>query len=136
MHRIDFRLDQITKVEGDASMDVVVEDGKVTDVKFAIVENKRFFTTAMKGKNIAAIPAHLARICGTCSNAHVMAAITACEDAIGIKPTSQTMLLRKLTMHGLMIRDHALHLYLFVMPDLYGKDAFLDFDDHDPVQHQ
>lgn len=39
-------------------------------------------------------------------------------------------------MHGLMIRDHALHLYLFVMPDLYGKDAFLDFDDHDPVQHQ
>ena len=136
MHRIDFRLDQITKVEGDASMDVVVEDGKVTDVKFAIVENKRFFTTAMKGKNIAAIPAHLARICGTCSNAHVMAAITACEDALGIKPTPQTMLLRKLTMHGLMIRDHALHLYLFVMPDLYGKDAFLDFDDHDPVQHQ
>lgn len=136
MHRIDFKLDQITKVEGDASMDVVVEDGKVTDVKFAIVENKRFFTTAMKGKNIAAIPAHLARICGTCSNAHVMAAITACEDALGIKPTPQTMLLRKLTMHGLMIRDHALHLYLFVMPDLYGKDAFLDFDDHDPVQHQ
>lgn len=136
MHRIDLRLDHITKIEGDASMDVVVEDGKVTNVKFAIVEYKRFFTEAMKGKNIVAIPAHLARICGTCSNAHVMAAITACEDALGITVTPQTKLLRKLTMHGLMIRDHALHLYLFVMPDLYGKDAFLDFDDNDPIQHQ
>ena len=136
MHRIDLRLDHITKIEGDASMDVVVEDGKVTNVKFAIVEYKRFFTEAMKGKNIAAIPAHLARICGTCSNAHIMAAITACEDALGIVPTPQTKILRKLSMHGLMIRDHALHLYLFVMPDIYGKDAFLDFDENDPEQHQ
>ncbi len=136
MHRIDIKLDSITKVEGDASMDVVVEDGKVTNVKFAIVEYKRFFTTAMKGKNIAAIPAHLSRICGTCSNAHVMASIAACEDALGIEVTPQTKVLRKLTMHGLVSRDHALHLYLFVMPDLYGKDAFLDFDENDPEQHQ
>jgi coenzyme F420-reducing hydrogenase alpha subunit len=136
MHRIDLRLDHITKIEGDASMNVTVEDGKVTDVKFAIVEYKRFFTTAMKGKSIAAIPQHLARICGTCSNAHVMAAIAACEDALGIEPTPQTRLLRKLVMHSLMIRDHALHLYLFVMPDLFGKDAFLDFDENDPEQHQ
>jgi coenzyme F420-reducing hydrogenase alpha subunit len=117
-------------------MDVVVEDGKVTNVKFAIVEYKRFFTEAMKGKNIAAIPAHLSRICGTCSNAHVMAAIAACEDALGIQVTPQTKLLRKLVMHGLVSRDHALHLYLFVMPDIYGKDAFLDFDENDPEQHQ
>ena len=136
MHRIDLRLDHITKVEGDASMDVTVNDGKVTDVKFAIVEYKRFFTEAMKGKSIAAIPAHLSRICGTCSNAHVMAAIAAAENALGIEVTPQTKLLRKLTMHGLVSRDHALHLYLFVMPDLFGKDAFLDFDDKDPVQHQ
>lgn len=136
MHRIDLRLDHITKVEGDASMDVVVEDGKVTNVKFAIVEYKRFFTEAMKGKNIAAIPAHLSRICGTCSNAHVMASIAACEDALGIQVTPQTKLLRKLVMHGLVSRDHALHLYLFVMPDIYGKDAFLDFDENDPEQHQ
>jgi coenzyme F420-reducing hydrogenase alpha subunit len=54
-------------------------------VKFAITEYKRFFTEAMKGKSIVAIPAHLARICGTCSNAHVMAAITACENALGIE---------------------------------------------------
>ena len=27
-----------------------------------------------------------------------------------------------------MIRDHALHLYLFCLPDLFGKDSILDFD--------
>jgi coenzyme F420-reducing hydrogenase alpha subunit len=51
-------------------------------------------------------------------------------------PSEQTKLLRALVMHGLMIRDHALHLYLFSMPDIFGKDAFLDLDEGDSVQHQ
>jgi coenzyme F420-reducing hydrogenase alpha subunit len=115
---------------------VKVEDGKVTDVRFQTVEYKRFFTVAMQGKSILAIPAHLARICGTCSNAHVMAAIEACEDALDITPSEQTNVLRALTMHGLTIRDHALHLYLFSLPDVYGKDAFLDLDEAIPEEHQ
>jgi coenzyme F420-reducing hydrogenase alpha subunit len=39
-------------------------------------------------------------------------------------------------MHGLVIRDHALHLYLFCLPDVFNIDAFLDLDENDPVQHQ
>ncbi|MEK7118235.1 MAG: nickel-dependent hydrogenase large subunit, partial [Patescibacteria group bacterium] len=119
-------MEHITKIEGDASISVRVEDDKVVNVKFQTVEYKRFFTEAMKGKAIMAIPAHLARICGTCSNAHIMAAIEACEDALGLVPSEQTDILRALTMHGLIIRDHALHLYLFSLPDILGKDAFLD----------
>ena len=136
MHTFDLSMEHITKVEGNASLNLKVENGKVTDVKFAIEEYKRFFTDAMTGKPIAAIPAHLARICGTCSNAHIMCSIAACENALGIEPTAQTKLLRSLTMHGLIIRDHALHLYLFCMPDIYGKDAFLDLDETDSEQHQ
>ena len=129
-------MEHITKIEGDAALSIHAEDGKVTEVKFGITEYKRFFTEAMKGKPIAAIPSHLARICGTCSNAHIMAAIEACENALDIQPTKQTEILRSLTMHGLIVRDHALHLYLFCMPDIFGKDAFLDFDENDEVQHQ
>jgi len=129
-------MEHLTKIEGDASVSIHAEDGKVTEVKFGITDYKRFFTEAMKGKPIAAIPSHLARICGTCSNAHIMAAIEACENALDIQPTKQTEILRSLTMHGLIIRDHALHLYLFSMPDLFGKDAFLDFDESDETQHQ
>jgi sulfhydrogenase subunit alpha len=136
MHTFDLSLEHITKIEGNASLNLKIVDGKVIDVKFAITEYKRFFTEAMKGKDIVAIPQHLARICGTCSNAHIMCSIEACENALGIKPSAQTKILRSLVMHGLMIRDHALHLYLFSMPDIFGKDAFLDFDENNPVEHQ
>ncbi len=136
MHSFDLSLEHITKVEGNASLKLKVEDGKVTDVKFAIVEYKRFFTEALKNKAINAVPGHLARICGTCSNAHIICSIEACEDALGITPSEQTKLLRSLVVHGLIIRDHALHLYLFSMPDIFGKDAFLDLDESDSVQHQ
>ncbi len=136
MHSFDLSMEHITKIEGDASLKVVVKDGKVTNVDFKITEYKRFFTTALQGKPIVAAPQHLSRICGTCSNAHIMCSIEACENALDIEPTKNTKLLRKLTMHGLIIRDHALHLYLFVLPDFYDKDAFLDFDENDPEQHQ
>jgi len=136
MHNFDLSLEHITKIEGNASLSVKVEDGKVKDVNFKTMEYKRFFTEAMKGKSIAALPAHLARICGTCSNAHIICSIEACENALGIKASEQTKILRVLTLHGLIIRDHALHLYLFSMPDIYGKDAFLDFDENNPEEHQ
>jgi coenzyme F420-reducing hydrogenase alpha subunit len=138
MHTVDldFSLDHLTKVEGAAGLDVRIRGGKVEYVHFKITEFKRFFTQAIQGKSIAAIPQLLARICGTCSNAHLLCSIEACERALGLKPSNQTMRLRLLTMYGLMIRDHALHLYLFTLPDLYNKDAFLDFDEHDPEQHQ
>ncbi len=136
MHQLTIDLEHITKIEGDASLSIVVEDGKATKVQFKTEEYKRFFTEALKGKSIMAVPSHLSRICGTCSNAHIMAAIEACEMALDIQPSEQTERLRALTMHGLVIRDHALHLYLFCLPDVYGKDAFLDFDENDPHQHE
>lgn len=136
MHSFDLTIDRLVKVEGAASLEVRIKDDKVEHVHFKITEHKRFFTEAMKGKPIVALPQLLSRICGTCSNAHILCSIEACEHALGIEPTEQTMLLRDLTTYGLMIRDHALHLYLFVLPDFYGKDAFLELDENNPEQHQ
>ena len=132
----DLLLDRLTKVEGSASLEVRVRNNRAEHVHFKITEYKRFFTEAMRGKPIIALPQLLARICGTCSNAHLLCSIEACESALGIVPSEQTMVLRDLTMHGLMIRDHALHLYLFVLPDFYEKDSFLDFDEDNPEQLQ
>ncbi|MBI4090770.1 MAG: nickel-dependent hydrogenase large subunit, partial [Candidatus Komeilibacteria bacterium] len=103
-------MEDISKIEGHASLELCVRDGVVTETKFAISEYKRFYTQALRGKTINSIPQLLARICGTCSNAHLLANIEAMEDALDIKPSAQTKLLKRLTMHGLMIRDHALHL--------------------------
>ncbi|MEK7627378.1 MAG: nickel-dependent hydrogenase large subunit [Patescibacteria group bacterium] len=136
MHNLDITMDRISKVEGSAGLEVRVRNNKVESVHFKITEYKRFYTEAMKGKPILGLPQLLARICGTCSNAHIVCSIEACEKALEIVPSEQTRLLRILTMYGLMIRDHALHLYLFTMPDLFGKDAFLDFDENNPEEHQ
>jgi len=137
MHQVDLSLTkEITKVEGAATLDVKVVKGKVEYCRFGITEFKRFYTQAMRGKPYRTLPALLARICGTCSNAHLLCSIEACEHALGITPTPQSQVLKKLTMYGLNIRDHALHLYLFALPDMYGKDSFLEFDENDPEQHQ
>ncbi|MFA6105657.1 MAG: nickel-dependent hydrogenase large subunit [Patescibacteria group bacterium] len=138
MHQVDFDLNtgELTKVEGAAELNLRVRNGKVEYAHFGIIEYKRFFTEAMKGKPVDAIPQLVARICGTCSNAHLLCSIEACEHALGIVPTEQTKFLRLLTMYGLNIRDHALHLYLFCMPDIFGKDSFMDFDENDSFQDQ
>ena len=138
MHQIDFdlSLEEISKIEGAAALDLSVKNGQVDKCQFKITEYKRFYTQAIKGKAAVAAPALLARICGTCSNAHILAAIKAVENALTITPSAQTLTLRRLVMNGLYIRDHALHLYLFVLPDLFNKDSLLDFDESNQEQHQ
>ena len=93
MHQVSemskFSISEITKIEGSAGLDVILQDGQVESVHFAIQEYKRFFTTAMVGKPVAAIPQMLTRICGTCSNAHLMASIEAVEKALDMKPSEQ-----------------------------------------------
>lgn len=138
MHQVnlDLSLEEISKIEGAAGLDLSIKNGSVTKCHFKITEYKRFYTQAVQGKAALAAPALLARICGTCSNAHIMAALQAVESALKITPSPQTLTLRRLIMNGLYIRDHALHLYLFVLPDLYHQNSLLDFDDSNPEQHQ
>lgn len=130
------KLDEISKIEGAASLEIKVSNGKVEDLKFSISEWKRFYTQAIQGKLVTSIPPLVARICGTCSNAHLLASLEAVENALAIKVSDQTLLLRKLIFHGLIIRDHALHLYIFALPDVFKKNSILDFDMNDPVQHE
>jgi len=133
---MDLSLDEITKIEGTAQVDIQVRDGQVTQCHFAITEMRRFFEEAVRGKNVTALPHLLARICGTCSNAHLLASLTSVENGLGITISDQTQLLRKLLTYGLMIRDHGLHLYVFVLPDLYHRDSILAFDENNPVEHE
>ncbi|OGI15313.1 hypothetical protein A3K63_05305 [Candidatus Micrarchaeota archaeon RBG_16_49_10] len=98
-------------------------------MKLKISENKRFYTQAIRGKEFGTLPYVVSRICGTCSVAHLTCCTEAVEKAMGVEISEQTRLLRKLALYGLMIRDHAMHLYLFVMPDIMGKDSVLDFDE-------
>jgi sulfhydrogenase subunit alpha len=129
-------IDTIAKIEGNAGLKVVIEDEVVKDLQFTVSDYRRFFTTAVRGRRVVAVPSFLSRICGTCSVAHLFASLMALESAQGIAVTEQTTALRRLAYDGLMIRDHALHLYFFVLPDILGMDSILDVpDDPDDLGH-
>ena len=83
-------IDTITKIEGNAGLKVFIEDDAVKDLQFIVADYRRFFTTAVKGKRIVAVPSFLSRICGTCSVAHLFASLMAIESAQGIAVTEQT----------------------------------------------
>jgi sulfhydrogenase subunit alpha len=134
MHNGNITIDNITKIEGTAGIEVTVENGKVTDFKFMIKDYRRFYTEAVKGKPFIAVPSFLSRICGTCSVAHLFASLEAIEKSQGIVLSEQTKLLRRVAYDGLMIRDHALHLYFFVLPDVLGIDSILDIPDEEGNQ--
>jgi sulfhydrogenase subunit alpha len=132
---LDLSIADISKIEGHASVNVVVRNGEVQKCEFAIAEMRRFFMQAIRGKPMAAIPGLVSRICGTCSNAHLLASLKAIEMAIGYNPTPQVKILRQLLNYGLIIRDHALHLYVFVLPDLYNHDSILEFSESIQEEH-
>lgn len=134
MHSGNITIENITKIEGTAGIEVTIENDKITDLKFIIKDYRRFYTEAVLGKPYIASPSFLSRICGTCSVAHLFASLEAIERSQDIVLTEQTRILRRLAYNGLMIRDHALHLYFFVLPDVLGIDSILDIpdDDNDP----
>ena len=137
MHSGDITIENITKIEGTAGLTVKIVDDKVVDLKFIIKDYRRFYAKAVEGKPYVAVPPFISRICGTCSIAHLLCSIEAIEKSQGITPTEQTKLLRRLTYNGLIIRDHALHLYFFVLPDLLNIDSILDIpDDENNPGHQ
>lgn len=137
MHRdLDIAIHNVSKIEGHTDLEVIVQNGIVKDCKLKITENQRFYEQAIRGKNYMQLPQMVSRICGTCSIAHLTCAIEAVEKALDFEPSEQTVVLRKLMTYGLLLRDHALHLYLFAMPDIFNKDSILEFDENDELQHQ
>jgi len=126
---LDISINKLSKIEGHVDLDIKIRNGQVEDVNLSVMENMRFFNQAVQGQPYNAVPFMVSHICGTCSIAHLTCCIEAVEKTLDIKPTAQTMILRKLTMHSLMIRDHALHLYFFVLPDIFGLDSALDLPD-------
>ena len=127
MHKIDIDLKNISKIEGHTHLSVKLRDGKVIESKLKIAQNKRFFIQAITGMDYNLVSHTMSRICGTCSSAHILCSIEAIEKAFGLRATEQTMKLRNLLIYAGHLRDHAMHLYFFVLPDIFNKDSVLDF---------
>src|SRR3989338_9162615 len=118
-------LNHITKIEGHASLNLGISKGKVTRCELSSTEGSRYFEGIVRGRKYYAAHEITSRICGICSCAHVIAAISAIEDAFNYEPTNQTKLLRELLTLGERIRSHATHLYFLALPDYLGYGSAL-----------
>ncbi|MGQ9631376.1 MAG: Ni/Fe hydrogenase subunit alpha [bacterium] len=110
----------VTRVEGHGNIILNVRNGKIKELRFEIPESPRFFESMLRGRKYYEAPHITSRICGICSIGHTTASLRAAEGAVGIKPSEQTVLLRKLLLHGENMQSHILHVYFLAAPDFLG----------------
>ena len=129
-YTIDVR--HVTRVEGHGRIIVSTKEGAVREVKLSITEANRFFENFVKGMHPADIPWIVSRICGICCVGHQLTATKAVEDALGIKVTPQTILLRKLLTESQFLQSHVLHVYFLAVPDFLGVQSVLPLAKNHP----
>ena len=116
----------LTRVEGHGDIVARIKDGVVEEVRFDIVEAPRFFEMFLRGQHYRQVVHVAPRICGICSVSHKCAALKATESALGVEPSDQTVLLRRLAFHGEVIGSHILHIYFLAAPDFVGVNSIFD----------
>jgi coenzyme F420-reducing hydrogenase alpha subunit len=116
--RIDVH--HLTRVEGHGNIVVDVRNGELKQCDLEIVESPRFIEAMLRGRPYTESSHLTSRICGICAVGHATASLRATEKALGVVPSEQTILLRKLNFHGEMLDSHILHAYMLVAPDALG----------------
>ena len=115
----------VTRVEGHGDIVVEVQNGKINQCRFDVVETPRFFEAMLRGRSYQEASHITSRICGICATGHATTSLRATEKALGVEPSRQTQLLRKLTFHGEILDSHILHVYMLVAPDFLGVGSVI-----------
>lgn len=122
---VNINIAHVTRVEGHGDIVVDIRNGQLKEARFEVTEAPRFFEAMLLGRRYDEAPHITSRICGICSIGHTTASLRAIEDALGITPSEQTRLLRKLILHGETLQSHILHVYFLVAPDLLGVPSVI-----------
>ncbi len=136
IHSKDVKIDvhYLTRVEGHGNIVVDVKNGLLTKCEFQVIESPRFFESMLIDRPIWEAQHITSRICGICACGHSLASIKAGEDALGIKPSSEVIMLRKLLLYLEQLDSHILHIYILVAPDLLGVKSIMPLiKTHKPV---
>ncbi|MDX9892938.1 MAG: Ni/Fe hydrogenase subunit alpha [Patescibacteria group bacterium] len=128
------RIDHLEKMEGHLDFVGDILAGDVASAKIKTTEGIRLIESILVGRKYYDAPIITARICGICPVVHSLNMIKTVENAFGIKPSQQTIKLRKLMEFSQVIHSHALHLYFLSMPDFYGVRDDIDFIKQNPTQ--
>lgn len=129
---IDINVKHVSRVEGHGNIVVRAKDGVIEKSEWQVPEAPRFFEAMVRGRSFEDIQTVVSRICGICSVTHSFAALKAIEDAMDIKVSHQTNILRLLTHYGEQLESHALHVGYLVAPDLLGQKSVVPLASSQP----
>jgi coenzyme F420-reducing hydrogenase alpha subunit len=115
-----FQVQNLTRVEGEGSLHLLVRDGTVAEARLQIFEAPRYFEALVAGRTPDEVLDIVSRICGICPVAYQMSAVHAFEDLFGVQVEPATRALRRLLYCAEWIESHALHIYLLHAPDFLG----------------
>jgi sulfhydrogenase subunit alpha len=115
----------LTRVEGHGNIVVNLRDGILEQCALQVIEAPRFFEVMLRGRSYQNAPHIASRICGICSVSHSTASLRACENALGIEPSPQTVTLRKLNLMAEMLDSHILHICMLAAPDFLGEGSVI-----------
>jgi len=125
---LNINVHHVARVEGHGNIVIDVKNGELKKVELQIVESPRFFEAMLKGRRFPEAPQITCRICGICAVGHTLASLRALEDALGIEPSEQTVLLRKVALEAEMLQSHVLHYYFLVAPDFLNAPNVFSLD--------
>lgn len=117
------RVDYLARVEGEGSLFLKINEGKLEEVQLKIFEPPRFFEALLQGRHFTEAPDITARICGICPVAYQMSSVHAMEQACGVQLEDPLRQLRRLLYCGEWIESHTLHIYMLHAPDFLGYES-------------
>jgi coenzyme F420-reducing hydrogenase alpha subunit len=123
----NIQVNHVARVEGHGNIKIRIEDGKLIECTWEVVETPRFFEVMFKGLSVDMAPLLAARVCGICSISHALTSARAAEAALGIQISETAQNFRLLAKHAETLQSHVLHLFFLVAPD------FLDVGSVIPV---
>lgn len=125
MSNLHIDIHHVTRVEGHGNIVVDVANGELQTCDLQIVETPRFFEAMLRERPFSEASHITSRICGICAVGHATASLRATENALGIEPSPQTKLLRRLNFLGEMLDSHILHAYMLVAPDFLNVGSVI-----------
>jgi len=119
-NNVDINLEHVTRVEGHGNIVLNVRKSKIEKLQWQVSEAPRFFEAMLRGRDYSELRTITSRICGICSIGHSLTSLKATEDALDIKISEQTAMLRRLALNAENMQSHILHIGYLAAPDLFG----------------
>ncbi len=117
-------IDPITRIEGHARITLHLDDDGIVEQALFHVTQFRGFETFVQGRPFYEMPSLMARTCGICPVAHLIAGAKACDDLFAVQIPKAARNLRRVMNLAQILQSHALSFFHLSSPDLlFGMDG-------------